>query len=45
MIIFTITEMDYLVASLVCDLVGPLFLFIFMELNSVIATFALFHKY
>ena len=42
---FTITEMHYLVVSLVCDLVWPLCLFIFVELSSVASVFALFDKH
>ena len=41
---FTITDMHYLVVSLFCDLVRPLFQFIFADVCSVIALFALFHK-
>ena len=41
----TITEMHYLVVSLVFDLVQPLFLFIFVELSSVSELFTLFHKH
>ena len=41
----TITEMHYLVVSLFCDLVWPLFLFMLVELSSVSALFALFHKH
>ena len=42
---FIITEMHYLVASLFCDLVRSFCLFIFVELSSVSALFALFHKH
>ena len=42
---FTITDMHYLVVSLFCDLVRPLFLFIFAEVSSLSALFALFHKH
>ena len=42
---FTITEMHYLVVSLFCDLVRPLFLFIFTDVSAVTALFALFHKH
>ena len=41
---FIITEMHYLLVSLLCDLVRPLFL-IFAEVSSVPALFALFHKH
>ena len=41
---FTITDMHYLVVSLFCDLVRPLFLFIFTEVSAVTALFALFYK-
>ena len=41
---FTITDMHYLVVSLFCDLVRPLFQFIFTDVCSVIALFALFYK-
>ena len=42
---FTITEMHYLVVSLICDLVWPLYLFILEDLGTVAALFALFHKH
>ena len=42
---FTITDMHYLVVSLFCDLVRPLFLIIFTEVSAVTALFAWFHKH
>ena len=42
---FTCAKMHYLVVSLFCVLVWPLYLFIFMELSVVVALFALFHKH
>ena len=42
---FTITEMHCLVVKIVCDLVWPLYLFIFVELSSVAVLFALFDKH
>ena len=42
---FTITEMHYLVVSLFCDLVWPLYLFALAELSSVAVLFALFYKH
>ena len=39
---FVVTEINYLVASLFCDLVRPPFSFIFVLLNSLAALFALF---
>ena len=42
---FTCAKMHYLVEILFCDLVWPLYLFIFMELSVVVALFALFYKH
>ena len=42
---FTITEMHYLMVSLFCELVWPLYLFALAELNSVAVLFALFYKH
>ena len=42
---FTITEMHYLVVSLFCDLVRPLYVFTLAELSSVAVLFALFYKH
>ena len=42
---FTITEMHYLVVSLFCDLVWPLYLFALAELSSVAVLFALFYEH
>ena len=42
---FTITEMHYLVVSLFCDLVWPLYVFTLVELSSVTVIFALFYKH
>ena len=42
---FTCANMHYLMVSLFCVLVWPLYLFIFMELSVVVALFALFHKH
>ena len=42
---FTITEMHYLVVSLFCDLLRPLYLFLLEDLGMVAALFALFHKH
>ena len=42
---FTITEMRYLVVSLFCDLVWPLYVFTLAELSSVAVLFALFYKH
>ena len=38
---FTITEMHYLVVSLFCDLVWPLYLFALAELSSVAVCYLL----
>ena len=43
--VFTITEMHYLVVSLFCDLVWHIYLFIFVDLSSVAALFALFDEH
>ena len=42
---FTITEMHYLVVIIFCDLVWPLYLFIWMDLGMVAVLLALFHKH
>ena len=42
---FTITEMHYLMVSLICDLVWPLYLFILKDLSSVALLFAYIHKH
>ena len=45
MVICTITELHCFVISLFCNLVRPLFQFIFVELSFVTALFTLFHKH
>ena len=42
---FTITEMQYLVVSLICDLEWLLYLFILVDLSSVALLFAFIHKH
>ena len=42
---FTITEMHYLMVSLICNLVWPLYLFILVDLSSVALLFAFIHKH
>ena len=42
---FTITEMHYLMVSLIFDLVWLLYLFILVDLSSVTLLFAFIHKH